>query len=163
MVHSYVSDEVKAGRLKGPFTLTEATAVHISPVGIVQSVIRQWGPSTLLAKLDLKAAYYMVSVHPTDHHLLGIIWDEAVYVDTALPFGLRSSPKIFIAVADGLAWAMMCNGVRELLHYLDDCLVFGTAGAKEANLTLTCALETCCCLGFQVAPEKFHLPRISRH
>ena len=73
----------------------------------------------------------MVSVHPTDHHLLGIIWNEALYVDTALPFGLRSSPNIFIAVADGLAWAMMCNGVRELLHYLDDFLVFGTAGVSR--------------------------------
>ena len=39
-----------------------------------------------LATLDLKAAFHMVPVHPTDHHLLGIIWDEAVYVDTALPF-----------------------------------------------------------------------------
>ena len=49
---------------------------------------------------------------------------------------------------------MVCNGVRELLHYLDDFLVFGTAGVQEANLSLTCALETCRCLGFQVAPEK---------
>ena len=153
VVHSHVSEEVKAGRLKGPFALTEATAVHISPIGIVPKtqpgkwrlivdlshpqggsvndgidpsvcslkyasvdeaveVIRRWGSGTLLAKLDLKAAYRMVPVHPTDHHLLGIIWNEAVYVDTALPFGLRSAPNIFTAVADGLAWAMECNGVR---------------------------------------------------
>ena len=199
VVHSHVSEEVKADRLKGPFALTEAAAVHISPIGIVPKtqpgkwrlivdlshpqggsvndgidpsvcslkyasvdeaveVIRRWGPGTLLAKLDLKAAYRMVPVHPTDHHLLGIIWNEAVYVDTALPFGLRSAPKIFTAVADGLAWAMVCNGVRELLHYLDDFLVFGTAGAQEANLALTCAFETCRRLGFQVAPEKVEGP-----
>ena len=78
-----------------------------------------------------------------------------MYVDTALPFGLRSEPNIFTAVADALAWAMVCNGVRELLHYLDDFLVFG---AQEANLTLTCALETCRRLGFQVAPEKVEGP-----
>ena len=35
VVHSHVSEEMKAGRLKGPFALTEATAVHISPIGIV--------------------------------------------------------------------------------------------------------------------------------
>ena len=35
VVHSHVSDDVKGGRLKGPFALTEATAVHISPIGIV--------------------------------------------------------------------------------------------------------------------------------
>ena len=109
VVHSHVSDEVKAGRLK-----TEATAVHISPIGIVPKtqpgkwrlivdlshpqggsindgidpsvcslkyasvdeaveVIRRWGPGTLLAKLDLKAAYCMVPVHhrssPLRYHL----------------------------------------------------------------------------------------------
>lgn len=35
VVHSHVSDEMKAGRLKGSFALTQATAVHISPIGIV--------------------------------------------------------------------------------------------------------------------------------
>ena len=187
VVHSYISDEVKARRLEGPFALTEATAVHISSIGIVsktqpgkwhlivdlshpqvgsvndgidpsvcslkyasvdeaQEVIRQWGPGTLLVKLDLQAAYHMVPVHPTDHYLLGFIWDEAVY-DTALPSGLCSALKIFTAVADGLAWAMVCNGVRELRHYLNDFLMFGTAGAQKKNLTLTCALQTSHYLG----------------
>ena len=53
---------------------------------------------------------------------------------------------------------MVCNGVRDLLHYLADFLVFGTAGAQEANLALTCALETCRRLGFQVAHEKVEGP-----
>ena len=34
VVHLHVSDEVKAGRLKGSYALIEATAVHISPIGI---------------------------------------------------------------------------------------------------------------------------------
>ena len=41
---------------------------------------------------------------------------------------------------------------------MDDFLVFGTAGTQEANLALTCALETCRRLGFQVAPEKVKGP-----
>ncbi len=50
--------------------------------------------------------YRMVSVHPHDQWLLGISWNAYTYIDKALPFGLRSAPKILNAVADGLAWAM---------------------------------------------------------
>ena len=70
------------------------------------ATIRELGTGTLLAKMDLKKAYRMVPVHPDDHALLGIRWDSEVYIDTALPFGLRSAPKIFLAVADALAWAL---------------------------------------------------------
>lgn len=73
--------------------------------------IRALGTVALLAKLDLQNAYRVVPVHPLDQHLLGIKWDGVVYQDTAMPFGLRSAPKIFTAVADVLAWAMLNNGV----------------------------------------------------
>ena len=48
-----------------------------------------------------------------------------MYIDTALPFGLQSAPNFFSAVADALAWALLCNGVRRQLHYLDDFLFVG--------------------------------------
>ena len=44
-------------------------------------------------------------------------WKGKLYVDKALR--LRSAPKIFTAVADGLMWVMCEHGV----HYLDDYLV----------------------------------------
>lgn len=65
-----------------------------------------------MAKLDLKSAYRMVLVHPGDSHLLGNEWGGTVYVDHALPFGLRSAPIIFSAVADGLACALFESGVE---------------------------------------------------
>ena len=43
-----------------------------------------------LAKLDLNNAYRMVPVHSDDHCLR---WCEEVFVDTVLPFCLRSAPK----------------------------------------------------------------------
>ena len=66
-----------------------------------------------MAKLDLKSAYRMVPVYSADH------WNGHTYCDLALPFGLRS-PPIFSAVADALAWAMICHGITNVLHYLDD-------------------------------------------
>ena len=62
-------------------------------------IIRQLGRSTLLLKIDLSNAYHIVLVHPHDQILLGITWQDKVYIARALPFGLRSAPKIFNAVA----------------------------------------------------------------
>ena len=73
-----------------------------------------------LAKIDLKAAFRRVPVHPADQHYLGISWRDRTLCDRALPFGLRSAPIIFDAVADGLAWAMICSNIVDLAHYLDD-------------------------------------------
>lgn len=69
-----------------------------------------------MPKLDLKAAYRMVPVHPDDQPLLGIMWQGETNVDQALPFGLRSAPKIFTAVADGLEWAMRQEGIKHSLY-----------------------------------------------
>jgi len=42
-----------------------------------------------------------------------------------LPFGLRSAPKIFTALADVAEWIAKQAGVKRLMHYLDDFLVVG--------------------------------------
>ena len=46
----------------------------------------------------------------------GNFLEREVYCDKALPFGLRSAPIIFNAVADGLSWAMICSGIMNLVH-----------------------------------------------
>ena len=77
-------------------------------------LIKAAGPGASMAKLDLKAAYRHVPVHPDDQSLLAIRWGGTTYLDTALPFGLCSAPKLFTAMADGLAWCMMCYNLCSL-------------------------------------------------
>ena len=91
------------------------------------ALILDKGRGTQLAKLDLESAYRMVPVHPEDRHLLGMEWNSEWYVDTALPLGLRSAPKIFTAVADALAWIMFNHGIRSVMHYL----FFGEPDSQE--------------------------------
>ena len=59
-------------------------------------------------------------------------WSD-LYIDTALPFGLRLAPKIFSAVADALEWILQHYGVSFILHYLDDFLTMGKAGTSECQ------------------------------
>ena len=62
------------------------------------------GKGTLLVKLDIQAAYYLVPIHPDNRPLLGVKWGDACCFDGMFPYGLRSAPKIFTVVADALEW-----------------------------------------------------------
>ena len=55
-----------------------------------------------MAKVDIESAYHLIPVHPDDQCLLGVEWENQVYYDTKLPFGLRSAPKIFNMVTEKL-------------------------------------------------------------
>ena len=48
--------------------------------------------------------------------LLGMQWKGGIYVDTVLPFGPRSAPKIYNALGDAMQWIIMRTG-SEVLHY----------------------------------------------
>ena len=56
-------------------------------VDMAVKLVEQLGRGTLLAKLDIR----MLPIHPDDWWLLGRHWEGSVFVDTALPFGLRSA------------------------------------------------------------------------
>lgn len=124
----------------------------------VAAIIMSLGPGTLLAKLDLESAYRLVPIHPRDRSLLAVKWEGGVYMDGSLPFGLRSAPKIFSAVADALLWIMFKRGVECGVHYLDDFLVAGPPGSPRCASSLGAALETCEILGVPVAAHKTVLP-----
>ena len=122
------------------------------------ALVRQLGQGTMLAKIDLHQAYRIIPVHPDDHTLLGIKWNQDTFVDTALPFGLRSAPKIFSAFADALAWVMQSRGIKWQLHYLDDILFLGPPGSSVCATALQQALDTCSYLGVPVATHKSEGP-----
>ena len=64
-----------------------------------------------------------MSIHSENRPLLGMTWAGALYVDAALPFGLRSAPKIFTSGADTLEWHLRLEGLQQVYHYLDDFLI----------------------------------------
>ena len=107
-----------------------------------------------LAKVDIKNAYQIIPVHPEDQALHGMQWEGALYVDTALPFGLRSAPKIFTSVADALEWMLRERGVRHMFHYLDDFLIVAPPQPDESQRDLRKLLQLFSKLGVPVAEEK---------
>ena len=90
------------------------------------------GKGALLAKFDIASAYRVIPVHPEDRRLLGMRWRGELLADRALPFGLRSAPKLFTAVAGALLWIMGRHGVSHALHYLDDFLILSRLTPVDA-------------------------------
>ena len=127
-------------------------------MGEAATLLQTLGKGALLAKLDLKEAYRAVPVHPQDRPLLGMRWRETTYLDAALPFGLRSAPKIFSALADGLIWIIHNRGFACSLHYLDDFLFLGPPDSPACGQALSMTLQLCTELGIQVAEEKTEGP-----
>ena len=78
------------------------TGMVYSSVVDAAHVLLRLGKGALLAKVDVPNAYRIIPVHPEDRMLLGMFWEDKVYVDKQLPFGLSSAPVIFNAYADGV-------------------------------------------------------------
>ena len=88
----------------------------------IQSILAK-GRGALLTKLDIRNAFRLIPVHPSDWPLLGISWNGQFYYERVLPFGLRSSPFIFDRVASAIEWIIRNHfSISDLLHYLDDFL-----------------------------------------
>ena len=107
-----------------------------------------------MAKSDIEEAYRLLPIHKDDKHLLGTQWKGQVYIDTALPFGLRSAPLIFTALADGLEWILKQRGASYIAHYLDDFITVGPPNLDQCLTNQTILFETCKELGVPLAPLK---------
>ena len=136
---------------------SEWSSLRYPTVDHLSSLILQEGKGAFLVKADLKEAYRMIPVHPHDQVLLGVEWDGAIFTDMALPFGLRSAPKIFSAVADALQWILVHKGIKTILHYLDDFILVASSLA-EANAQKKILLATCSALGVPLEPTKLEGP-----
>ena len=118
----------------------------------------QFGPNTLLAKVDIKNAFRLIPVHPGDRHLLAMQWHNQVYVDGCLPFGLRSAPKLFNLMADLLSWITTQEGIHCILHYLDDFLIIAPPHSPLCQQGLDKFTQLCDMLGIPLASEKVEGP-----
>lgn len=87
-----------------------------------------------------------------------MLWDGSLYIDTALPFGLRSAPKICTAVADAVEWVAKQEGAGFVIHYLDNFLMVGAPNSVECVQSLETLLAVFNWLGLPVAMEKWEGP-----
>ena len=88
------------------FIPDEEAIVHYENFDRAVDIVAELGRGALLAKLDVKSAFRICPVAPSDWHLLGFSLCGLYIVDLCLPFGLRSSVNRFNKVADAILWIM---------------------------------------------------------
>ena len=116
----------------------------------------------MLSKIDLKDAFRLIPVRPADWNLLGIYWKHNFYIDTCLPFGLRSATYLFNRLSSALHWILQHNyGVEYLLHYLDDFFTAEPADSDECEQNLNFMLTLCRKLNVPIKPSKVEGPATS--
>ena len=132
----------------------ECATVKYATVSQAIRFMLRFGHGCFLAKTDIKSAFRIVPVHPSNYHLLGFTWRDKYYYDRCLPMGCSSSCYIFEAFSTALEWAIRqrLNNVA-VLHILDDFL-FIASSAAECGKALKIFEELCEELGVPLAPEK---------
>ncbi len=79
-------------------------------------------PRDWFAAIDLKDAYFHVSILPRHRPFLRFAFEGRAYQYKVLPFGLALSPHVFTKVVEGALVPMREQDVRTL-NYLDDWLI----------------------------------------
>ena len=130
-----------------------STLSYISIDNIAQ-VVLQLGKGTLLGKMDVKEAFRLVPVHPSDRLLLGMVWKGDLYIDKVLPFGLRTAPLLFTALADALEWVIRKRGVNWVFHYIDDFIFAGSPTSSQWSVAMAAAMQVCTELGIPIEPKR---------
>ena len=136
MAHEHLS--ASPGQNINDYISKEEFSLRYASIDDATRMLSALGKGALMAKVDLKSAFRMVPVCRNDWELLGMKWREAYFVDTCLPFGLRSAPYLFNQFAEALQWILQHNYCLQwLIHYLDDYLIVGahTAVASTSNVS----------------------------
>ena len=121
----------------------------------VASVLLSVRERDFQAYLDLKDAYFQITIHGSSRKLLRFMSEGTVYQFKALCFGLSTAPQVFTRVFAAVsAWAHS-RGIR-LLRYLDDWLVLSSS-EKKAKQSVRELLSLCHTLGIVINEEKSDL------
>ena len=73
---------------------------------------------------------------------MGMLWQDSLFMDITLPFGLHSAPKIFTAVADAGEYILHLASVKFVIYYLDNFLLIGPPDSHECATALHTLLST---------------------
>ena len=117
-------------------------------------MIKRFGSGCFMAKTDIKSAFRIIPIHPTDFELLGMKWDNLYYYDQALPMGCSTSCSIFESFSTALEWIATSHlRASAVLHILDDFLFIAPTQERCAR-DLSNFLDLSQFLGVPIATEK---------
>lgn len=132
----------------------EHTTVTYARVDDAIALIKRTGRGSFLAKTDIKSAFRIIPIQPSDYDLLGISWQGKYYYDRAMPMGCASSCRTFEMFSTALEWVAKKHlKISNLIHILDDYLM-AASSYHQCRINFAAFLSLCEYLGVPMAPEK---------
>ena len=129
----------------------------VSYATIQQATAKVLGKGSFLAKSDIKSAFRLLPIHPSDYYLLGFSWDEKFYYDRCLPVGCSASCQLFEEFSSDLEYLVAFHTHQKVIHVLDDFL-FLAKNQADCQIGLHYFLDLCKKVGVPIAHEKTVFP-----
>ncbi|PTA42288.1 hypothetical protein C8054_31520, partial [Micromonospora sp. RP3T] len=95
----------------------------------VKQVVSQIRSEDWFVTIDLKDAYFHVSILPQHRKFLRFAFRGEAYQYRVLPFGLALSPRTFTKCVDAALAPLRLQGIR-ILNYIDDWLILGSSASR---------------------------------
>ncbi|CAG2191357.1 unnamed protein product [Mytilus edulis] len=130
-------------------------SVQYSGIDDAVRLVQNIGIAGKLSKSDVKSAFRLLRVSPSDFDQLGFIFDGKYYFDRCLPQGASISCSLFEKFSTALHWVTeLTSGNSNILHYLDDFLFGGEANSPTCQETLETFKKICSDWGVPLAEDK---------
>ena len=128
---------------------------HHFKMETLQSALTLVKPGSYMAVLDLKDAYYSVSIAEEHRHYLRFVFMNQLVEYVALPNGLASAPRLFTKLMKPVDSTLRSKGIC-LVGYIDDILILADS-PRELNLAVNETILLLQSLGFFIHETKSNI------
>lgn len=118
----------------------------------IRTATRLMSPNCYMATIDLKNAYYLLSVEKSYRQYLRFQFLNIIYEFTCLPFGLSTAPYVFTKIMKPIMFHLRSQKLMSVI-YLDDILCFGD-DYEECKKNVDITIQLLESLGFIINKEK---------
>ena len=125
---------------------------HDYKMDTLRSAVRLMTPNCFMASIDLKDAYYIVSIAEEHRKYLRFYWQGCLYQYTSMPNGLSSAPRCFTKLLKPVYPTLRQYGHLNV-GYIDDPYLQGIDN-KECLLNISDTQTLFTRLGFVINLEK---------
>lgn len=127
---AFKRDENKRSRLCIDFReLNKIVIPQAQPFPLIEDLVIKARNCEFYTTLDINSAFWSIPLRVEDRQKTGFVTQEGHFQWTCLPFGLKTSPKIFQRILSNILRKHNLKGFSD--NYIDDILIFSKSFEKH--------------------------------